>query len=51
MFCWALLGFACSAKEPTEIVGGVSTQIKVPEYLRQLDSAARADGHAARAAR
>lgn len=25
--------------------------IKVPEYLRQLDSAARADGHAARAAR
>jgi hypothetical protein len=36
MFCWALLGFACSAKEPTEIVGGVSTQIKVPEYLRSI---------------
>jgi hypothetical protein len=36
LFCWAWLGFACSAQEPTEIVGGVTTQIKVPEYLRSV---------------
>ena len=36
IFCWLLLGFACSAEEPTEIVGGVTTQIKVPEYLRSV---------------
>jgi len=36
LFTWALCGFACSVEEPTEIVGGVTTQIKVPEYLRSV---------------
>lgn len=36
LFTWGLFGFACTAEEPTEIVGGVTTQIKVPEYLRSV---------------
>ena len=33
---WALLGLGCTSTDPTEIVGGVTTQIKVPDYLRSV---------------
>jgi hypothetical protein len=36
LFTGALFSFACTAEEPTEIVGGVTTQIKVPDYLRSV---------------
>jgi hypothetical protein len=32
----ALLWLACASTDPTEIVGGVTTQIKVPDYLRSV---------------
>lgn len=32
----ALLALACTSTDPTEIVGGVTTQIKVPDYLRSV---------------
>lgn len=40
----AILASACSAKEPTEIVGGVMTQIKVPEYLRSVGIVVQVQG-------
>ncbi|MEY4544434.1 MAG: hypothetical protein RL685_629 [Pseudomonadota bacterium] len=40
----ALLASACTAEDPTEIVGGVTTQIKVPEYLRSVGVVVQVEG-------
>lgn len=40
----ALTLAACTAKEPTEIVAGVSTQIQVPDYLRAVGLVVQAEG-------
>ena len=40
----ALLASACTAEEPTEIVGGVMTQIKVPEYLKSVGVLIQVEG-------
>ncbi len=40
----ALLASACTAEEPTEIVGGVMTQIKVPEYLKAVGVLVQVEG-------
>jgi hypothetical protein len=40
----ALLGSACTAQEPTEIVGGVMTQIKVPDYLKAVGVLVQVEG-------
>ena len=40
----ALLASACTAQEPTEIVGGVMTQIKVPEYLKAVGVLVQVEG-------
>jgi len=40
----ALLALACTATEPTEVVAGVTTQIKVPEYLRSVGLVVQAEG-------
>jgi len=39
-----LLALACTATQPTEVVGGVTSQIKVPEYLRSVGLTVQAEG-------